>query len=182
MPSMASTGRFFHRRRDRLDDPLPPPDGSISNGEFVPAAGIACHQAVNETARRTIDESVRRLGVDRRRFLQGAGAVAASLAVFELAGCSAAATSDGLLKRRHGRGSGRHSVRDPTSSCSLKVPPARFRVDRQRATVSTPRSNSKRSSRTASGRSPWGRGCSMARLARTARTSPGSNVRYSQPI
>ena len=53
------------------------------------------NRALNELVRRSIDESAPRLGVDRRRFLQGAVAVAASLAAFELAGCSSATTRGG---------------------------------------------------------------------------------------
>ena len=98
---MAGTGRFARRQRDRQDDYLPLPAGPISDGEFVPAAGGPRDREVNELIRGAIDESTRRLGVDRRRFLQGVGAVAASLAAFELAGCSSAATRGGQLRRRH---------------------------------------------------------------------------------
>jgi hypothetical protein len=61
----------------------------ISNGEFVPFFESAHDRAINRLIRASIDDSARRSGMDRRRFLQGAGAVAASLAAFELAGCSA---------------------------------------------------------------------------------------------
>ena len=40
-----------------------------------------------------VDDAARRLGIDRRRFLQSAGAVAASLAAFELTGCSGPVSS-----------------------------------------------------------------------------------------
>ena len=43
---------------------------------------------INDLIRSSIDDASRRLHVDRRRFLQSAGAVAAALAAFELAGCS----------------------------------------------------------------------------------------------
>jgi len=49
----------------------------------------------------SIDESGRRLGFGRRQFLQGVGAVAASLTEFGLAGCSSAATRADQLRRRH---------------------------------------------------------------------------------
>ena len=101
---MAGTGRFARRRRDRQDDHLPLPAGPISNGEFVPAAAGPRARAIDELVRRSIDESARRLGVDRRRFLQGVGAVAASLAAFELAGCSAPATTTGRAAAPRGRG------------------------------------------------------------------------------
>ena len=97
MRSMPKTGRFFRQQRDRQDDHLPLPAGPVSNGEFVPAAEDRRDQAVNELVRLSIDESAPELGVHRRRFLQAAGAVAASLAAFELTGCSSAATRGGQL-------------------------------------------------------------------------------------
>ena len=88
-------GQFARRQRDRADAPahLPLRAGPISNGEFVPAAESSRDRAVNQLIRSSIDDSSRRLGMDRRRFLQGAGAVAASLAAFELAGCTTAGTA-----------------------------------------------------------------------------------------
>ncbi len=67
--------------------------GPVSNGEFAPAAPSAADRAVNQLIRSSIDHSVARTGVDRRRFLQGAGAVAAALAAFELAGCATTGSS-----------------------------------------------------------------------------------------
>jgi uncharacterized protein len=83
-------GRFARRQRgeDGAFGPLPLHAGPISNGEFIPAAAIARDRAINQLIRSTIDDSARRLGMDRRRFLQSAGAVAAALSAFELAGCS----------------------------------------------------------------------------------------------
>src|SRR5580692_9763264 len=89
---MGGVGRFARRLRDRNDDHLPLAAGPVSNGEFVPAAPTAHDRAVNALIRRSIDDASRRTGVDRRRFLQGAGAVAASLGALELAGCSSGAT------------------------------------------------------------------------------------------
>src|SRR5579859_3206116 len=89
---MDGVGRFTRRLRDRDDDVLPLAAGPVSNGEFVPAATTAHDRAVNALIRRSIDDASRRTGVDRRRFLQGAGAVAASLGALELAGCSSGAT------------------------------------------------------------------------------------------
>ncbi|HEV2360893.1 MAG TPA: twin-arginine translocation signal domain-containing protein, partial [Acidimicrobiales bacterium] len=66
--------------------PLPP--GPVSNGEFVPTEPTAHDRAVAHRIRAEVDDAARRQGIDRRRFLQTAGAVAASLATFELAGCS----------------------------------------------------------------------------------------------
>jgi predicted TIM-barrel fold metal-dependent hydrolase len=88
-------GRFNRRRREDggRAEPLPLPPGPVSNGEFVPAAAAPCDAAVERRIEGEIEASGRRLGIDRRRFLQGAGAMAASLATFELAGCSPAASS-----------------------------------------------------------------------------------------
>jgi uncharacterized protein len=67
---------------------LPLPAGPVSNGEFVPAGPTTRDRAVDDMVRASVGDAARRLGVDRRRFLQGAGGVAASLAAFELAACS----------------------------------------------------------------------------------------------
>src|SRR6516164_9393133 len=107
---MAGIGRFARRLRDQEDaGRLPLPAGPVSNGEFVPAAPNPSDAAVNRLIRASVEAGARRLGVDRRRFLQGAGAVAASLAVFELAGCASS---------RHGSASPA-----PRPGGSFKVPP-----------------------------------------------------------
>jgi predicted TIM-barrel fold metal-dependent hydrolase len=92
---MGGIGRFARRLRDRQDDFLPLPAGPVSNGEFVPAPPTSRDRAVNALVRSAVDDAARHVGVDRRRFLQGAGAIAASLAAFEAAGCSSSATSHG---------------------------------------------------------------------------------------
>ena len=100
-------GQFARRQRDQDDGSahLPLRAGPISNGEFVPAAESSRDRAVNQLIRSSIDDSSRWLGMDRRRFLQGAGAVAASLAAFELAGCTAAGTArSSPTTRPRGRG------------------------------------------------------------------------------
>ncbi len=127
---MAGTGRFARRRRDRQDDHLPLPAGPISNGEFVPAAAGPRARAIDELVRRSIDESARRLGVDRRRFLQGVGAVAASLAAFELAGCSAPATTTGRAAAPRGRG-GRFAAPPPEdiAACQQALTGSEFIAD-----------------------------------------------------
>lgn len=75
-----------------MGGPVPLRAGPVSNGEFIPAAETAHDRAINKLIRSSIDDSAARVGMDRRRFLQSAGAVAASLTAFELAGCSPSAT------------------------------------------------------------------------------------------
>ena len=89
---MATPGGLSRRKRDqdRSFGHLPIPAGPVSNGEFVPAPATARERATNTLIRSSVDEAARRLNMDRRRFLQSAGAVAASLAAFELAGCGGA--------------------------------------------------------------------------------------------
>ncbi len=87
---MVGVGPFARRVRDQHDDQLPLAAGPVSNGEFVPAAAGSLDRAVNRHIRAAVDVAVRRTGLDRRRFLQTAGAVAASLAAFELAACTSA--------------------------------------------------------------------------------------------
>jgi len=81
--------RFSRKRRDRDAHAtrIPLYAGPISNGEFIPAQPSNRDRETNRLIREKIDEAVRRTGIDRRRFLQGAGAVAAALAVFESAAC-----------------------------------------------------------------------------------------------
>jgi hypothetical protein len=112
---MAGIGRFSRRLRDQEDERrLPLSAGPVSNGEFVPAAATPHDRAVNRLIRSSVDDAAKRLGMDRRRFLQSAGAVAASLAAFELAGCS----SSRQVSASHGRG-GTFKVPPPvdTAAC-----------------------------------------------------------------
>ena len=76
---MAVVGPFSRRDDGRA---LPLPAGPVSNGEFVPAAPSA-RQEDQRADPEGGGRRGRRVGVDRRLFLQGAGAVAASLAAFE---------------------------------------------------------------------------------------------------
>jgi len=84
-----AVGRLSRARRHH-NPPLPLPAGPVSNGEFVPAAPTPGHRATDDLVRSAVDAAATRLGMDRRRFLQSAGAVAASLAAFELGGCTGA--------------------------------------------------------------------------------------------
>ncbi len=100
---MGAIGPFSRRLRDRQEEgPLPLPAGPVSNGEFVPAAATGHDRAVNALIRRSLDDAARAVGMDRRRFLQGAGAVAVSLTAFEFAGCSTTAPQSGQGTGRGG--------------------------------------------------------------------------------
>ena len=85
---MAVVGPFSRARRHQDEPTLPLPAGPVSNGEFIPAPPDELSRATNRLIRERVDDAARRLGMDRRLFLQGAGAVAASLAAFELTGCA----------------------------------------------------------------------------------------------
>jgi hypothetical protein len=100
---MIGVGRFSRRLRDREDHRLPLAAGPVSNGEYVPGAATPQDRAVNREIRVIVSEAANRSGIDRRKFLQTSGAVAASLAAFELAGCS---SGQGPSSALHGRGSG----------------------------------------------------------------------------
>ena len=125
---MGAIGPFSRRQRDRQDEPLPLPVGPVSNGEFVPAPATGHDRAVDALIRRSLDDSARIVGMDRRRFLQGAGAVAASLAAFELAGCSTGSSPPRGVAA--GRG-GRYAVPPPTdaAACQHALQGSEFVVD-----------------------------------------------------
>jgi uncharacterized protein len=95
---MAVVGPFSRALRHRPDPSLPLAAGPVSNGEFVPAAADSVHRATNKMIRQAVDDAAGRLGMDRRRFLQSAGAVAAALAAFELAGCAGVTSREGSSK------------------------------------------------------------------------------------
>jgi uncharacterized protein len=88
-------GKFARTQRALEDEAgcLPLPPGPISNGEFIPAPANQTHRAIERLIRSTADDTIRRTGSSRRQFLQSAGAVAASLAAFELAGCGTPSSS-----------------------------------------------------------------------------------------
>ena len=82
------------RRRD--DDPggdlrLPLGVTPATNGEYVPDPPSRHDLDVAEAALAHADEAARAIGMDRRRFLQTAGGVAAVLAAIDLAACSPSA-------------------------------------------------------------------------------------------
>lgn len=79
----------WRRARDREPDrppALPYWPFEVSNGEFVPRPPTAHDRAVTRAVLDRIELAARRTGIDRRRFLNRAGAVAATLTV--LNGCA----------------------------------------------------------------------------------------------
>ncbi len=69
------------------DDPLPLPPGPVSNGEVLPPPPSGHDHWLHREMRARSDEAARRAGIDRRVFLQGAGAVAVALATYNAAAC-----------------------------------------------------------------------------------------------
>lgn len=79
--------------RGRDDDPngdtrLPLGVTPATNGEYVPDPPSQHDRDVAHAALQHADDAARRAGMDRRRFLQTAGGVAAVLATIDLAACS----------------------------------------------------------------------------------------------
>jgi len=64
-----------------------------TNGEYIPDAPSRFDLDVGEAALAHADEAARRAGMDRRRFLQTAGGVAAVLATIDLAACSSSSSN-----------------------------------------------------------------------------------------
>jgi predicted TIM-barrel fold metal-dependent hydrolase len=82
------------RHADAVEPELPLPPGPVTNGEFVPAEPSAADRALERAMHAQAEDAARRNGIDRRRFLRGAGGVAAALATYNLAACSSGG-SDG---------------------------------------------------------------------------------------
>ncbi len=91
--------------RERAEAHRPPPlpfvPGEVSNGEFVPRPPTAHDRMVVHQALIRAGEAADRLGMDRRRFLQTAGGMAAMLGVVNLAAC--ASGDDGGRAARRSR-------------------------------------------------------------------------------
>jgi hypothetical protein len=91
-PRVTSSDMSAWRRRiEREPDTcpaLPLRPGSWSNGESLPPPRTSRDLALERAMLDLADRAARRIGMDRRRFLQTAGGVAAALTVYNLAGCS----------------------------------------------------------------------------------------------
>src|SRR5512147_2969873 len=77
-----------------VDPSLPIFPAEASNGEFVPRAATAHERAMGDEILRRIADTADRLRVDRRTLLHSASGIAATLAVFNLAGCSSGGSDD----------------------------------------------------------------------------------------
>ena len=84
----------------------------MSNGEFLPAEPSARDLQVRRAALDRVAVAADRLGMDRRRFLQTSGAVAAVLATYNLAACSSGG----------GRGAAGPSGTSTTAGGAFRVP------------------------------------------------------------
>jgi uncharacterized protein len=74
------------REPDREPD-LPLAPGRVANGEFLPGPLTARDRAIHRLALEHAARAADRVGMDRRRFLQTSGGVAAVLAAYNLAAC-----------------------------------------------------------------------------------------------
>ena len=77
---------FSTRRRrelERADPPLPILPGEVSNGEFLPRPPTSRDRTIVDELLSRASDLARAGGTSRRRFLQSAGGVALSLAVFD---------------------------------------------------------------------------------------------------
>jgi hypothetical protein len=78
--------------------PLPFRPGPVTNGEFVPDPASAADRDVLHATLEIVDDAARRTGMDRRRFLQTAGGVAASLAVLNACSGGGGGSSNGARR------------------------------------------------------------------------------------
>lgn len=78
---MSAWRRRLAREPDGAPE-LPLGAGPVSNGEFVPHPASRHQAEIDRLVLRTVDDAAHRAGIERRRFLQSAAGVAASLTVF----------------------------------------------------------------------------------------------------
>ncbi len=89
---------------------LPLLPGELGNGEFIPAPPTRHDRAVAAEILERADDAARALGTSRRRFLQSAGGIALSLAVFDACSSDAARRTQRATSTTRG---GRFVVPDP---------------------------------------------------------------------
>ena len=108
------------RDLERAEPPLPILPGEVSNGEFLPAPPAERDRTMVAEILARAEDAARVVGTSRRRFLQSAGGVALSLAVFDACASDRAA--------RHGQSSttssttrgGRFVTPDPTDAAACE--------------------------------------------------------------
>jgi predicted TIM-barrel fold metal-dependent hydrolase len=110
------------RRRD--DDPdadirLPLGVTPATNGEYIPDPPTPHDLAVERAALAHADEAARKAGIDRRRFLQTAGGVAAVLATIDLAACSSPSSRAAPRASSTTRGTARTTTSGPGGSFTV---------------------------------------------------------------
>ena len=115
------------RRRGRAEDPdddfrLPLDVTPGTNGEYVPDEPTAHDRAVAAGALERADDAARRVGMDRRRFLQTAGGVAVVLATVDLA--AACSSSSSRAASPGTSTTGRRVTTTSRPGGSFTVPPA----------------------------------------------------------
>lgn len=97
---------------------LPFVPGEVSNGEFIPGPPRARDAAIEALTLARAEECARRAGMDRRRFLQSAGGLAAMLSVVNLACSSGSKTTKATSTTGPG---GRFDVPEPTDVAACGV-------------------------------------------------------------
>lgn len=103
--------------QDHSAEALPFRAGEVSNGEFVPRPQSARERAIEDATRALADEAARRTGIDRRRFLQSAGGLAAMLSVVNLACSSDSSDSAGTTTTQPG---GKFVTPDPVDEAACR--------------------------------------------------------------
>jgi len=104
--------------RDEEPVRLPLVLGPVSNGEFLPRAAGPADIRLAEAVLSRADVAARRLGVDRRWFLQTTGGMAALLATLNVAACTG-----GLGRRPPVRRVAGGRLASPSPGGSYRVPP-----------------------------------------------------------
>jgi hypothetical protein len=93
-----------------------------TNGEYVPDPPTRHDLDVAAAALARVDEAARYSGIDRRRFLRGAGAVAAVLATIDLASCSSASRTASSTTTSGATSTSRSTTSRPGGSYTVPPP------------------------------------------------------------
>ncbi len=74
---LAKCARAYDVEEDEFRSPIP--TRNVSNGEYLPKPQSKQQKQVEERIKEIADESSRKLGISRRKFLAGTGGMAAAL-------------------------------------------------------------------------------------------------------